>query len=231
MYIVWFLYGLYFLKLSWKYTKSEQDALFFYIFLGVLLGGRLWYILFYNFSWFLWDPVSLIRVWEGWMSFHGGFLWVCFALFLFSRKYYKNLWKVSDDIAMIIPVGLFFGRIGNYINKELLGFEYSWPLTVITSTGSYFPSPLVEALLEWGVIFVVFHFLLKRPAFAGQFAALFLILYWVFRTGVELFIRTPDVHIWYYFWFLTQWSFLSIPMIFVWVVLYLYLSKKIYAKQ
>jgi len=229
MYIVWFLYGLYFLKSTWKFSKNEIDFLFFYIFLWVLLWWRIWYMLFYSFWWLLADPLTLLRIWEWWMSFHGGFLWVCVALYTYSQKYKKAFWSSADILAMIIPVWLFFGRIGNYINKELLGFEYNWPFAVVTSTGSFFPSPLVEAFLEWGVIFIVFHYILKKPSFSWQFAALFITLYGVFRTFVELFIRSPDEHIWYYFWFFTQWSFLSIPMILGGCCLYYFLSQKKYA--
>jgi phosphatidylglycerol:prolipoprotein diacylglycerol transferase len=225
MYIIGFLYGLWALKKTWKYTEKQRESLFLYIFLGVLLWWRLGYILFYNFSSYLQQPLSILKVWEWWMSFHGGFLWVACALYLFTRKNKLSFWNLSDDIAKIIPVGLFFWRIGNYINKELLWFEYSWTLAVVTGTWSYFPSPLLEALLEWLLIFIILNVIIKTPRFAWQFAALFLLLYWISRTFVELFIRTPDEQIWYYFWFLTQWSLLSIPMIIIWVMLYYYLSK------
>jgi phosphatidylglycerol:prolipoprotein diacylglycerol transferase len=226
MYIIWFLYWVWALKKTWKYSEKQRDSLFFYIFLGVILWWRLWYTLFYNFSEYIFSPISILKVWEWGMSFHWWFLWVVIALFLFTRKNKLKFWSLSDDIATIIPVGLFFGRIGNYINKELLWFEYSWFLAVTTQTGSYFPSPLIEALLEWLVIFIVLNYIIKIPKFPGQFAALFLILYWVLRTWVELFMRVPDSHLWYYFWFLTQGSVLSIPMIIIWWVLYYYLSQQ-----
>lgn len=225
MYALWFIYGVYALKKTQKYTQKQQESIFIYIFLGVLLGWRIWYILFYNLESYISSPASIFKVWEWWMSFHWGFLWVCIALYLFSRRNAISFWSLSDDIAKIIPVWLFFGRLGNYINKELLWFEYSWPLAVSVWSSSYFPSPLVEALWEWVLIFILFTFLLKRPKFAGQFAALFLVFYWTVRTLVELFIRTPDTHIGYYFWFITQWSLLSFPMIVAGIGLYYYLSK------
>ncbi len=225
MYVLGFLYGVYYLKKFSLYTVKQQEDLFLYVFLWVVLWGRLWYVLFYNLSAYLSDPLSILRVWDGWMSFHGWFLWVVAALYIFSRRNKLEFWSLSDTIAMIIPIWLFFGRIGNYINKELLGFEYSWPLAVVTSLGSYFPSPLMEALLEWAVMFIIFHYILKKPSFTGQFAALFLILYGTFRTFVEICIRTPDPQIGYYFWFLTQWSLLSIPMILAWALIYKKLSK------
>ncbi len=229
MYVIWFLYWVWAIKKTWKYTEKQRDLLFLYIFIGVVLWWRLWYILFYNLSEYISSPLSIIKVWEWWMSFHWWFIWVVLALYLFSRKNSLILWDIWDDIAKIIPVWLFFGRIWNYINKELLGFEYIGPLAVVTTNGSYFPSPLVEALLEWVLIFIILNIVLKKPAFLWQFTALFLIIYWMSRTIVEIFIRTPDEQIWYYFWFLTQWSLLSIPMIILWWFLYFYLVKK-YAK-
>lgn len=226
MYVIWFLYWVWALKKTWKYSENQCDSLFLYVFIGVVLWWRLWYIIFYNLSAYISDPLSLIRVWEWGMSFHWWFLWVIIALFYFSWENKINFWNLSDEIAKIIPVGLFFGRIWNYINKELLWFEYSWPLAVSLNWVMYFPSPLIEALLEWFIIFIILNPILQRPRFAGQFASLFLILYWLFRIIVELFIRIPDTHIGYYFWFLTQWSLLSIPMIIVWGILYYYLSKK-----
>jgi len=226
MYIIGFLYGVWYLKKYSRYTPAQQESLFLYIFIGTIVWGRLWYVLFYNLSTYLSSPMDIFRVWDGGMSFHWWFLWVVLAMYIFSLREKIHFWSLTDTIAMIIPVGLFFGRIWNYINKELLGFEYSWPLAVVTAAGSYFPSPLLEALWEWAFIFILFHFILKKPAFAGQFASLFLIIYGTVRTLIELFIRTPDVQIWYYYGFLTQWSLLSIPMIILWGSLYYYLSKQ-----
>jgi len=228
MYVIGFLYWVWYLKKYSHYSQTQQEWLFLYTFLGTVIWGRLWYVLFYNLSYYINFPTDIFKVWDGWMSFHGWFLWVVIALFLFSRKYKLKFWSLTDTIAMIIPVWLFFGRIWNYINKELLGFEYSGPLAVNTNSASYFPSPLVEALWEWLFVFILFYFILKKPSFSGQFASLFLIIYWVVRTFVELFIRTPDPQIWYYFGYITQWSLLSLPMIVIWIYLYFYLKNKNY---
>lgn len=226
MYVLGFLYGIWAIKKTAKYTSSQRDNLFFAIFLWVIIWGRLGYMLFYDIWTLLSSPLSLIRIWDGWMSFHGGMIWVIVALYLFSRFSKVSFLSLSDDIAKIIPVWLFFGRIWNYLNKELLGFPYEGFLAVQTAEGSFFPSPLIEALLEGMVIFVILNYCIKKIRFPGQLASLFLILYGAFRTFVELYIRTPDEHIGYYFWFFTQWSFLSIPMILVWIILYIYLSQK-----
>jgi len=225
MYILGFLYGIWAIKRTKKYTDSQRESLFIYIFAWVILWGRIWYILFYNLENYLATPLDILKVWEWWMSFHGWVIWVIIALYLFSKKVKLSFLEITDDIAAIIPVALFFWRIWNYLNKELLWFAYSWPLAVTTQTGSYFPSPLVEALLEWIVLFFILRYFYAHKSFHGQIWSLFLIFYGIFRTLVEIFIRTPDEQIWYYFWFLTQWSLLSIPMILLWVFFYVYLGK------
>ena len=231
MYAIWFLYGVWYLKKYSNYTSAQQESLFLYVFMGTILWGRLWYVLFYNFSLYLSNPWDILKIWDGWMSFHGWFLWVVIALYIFSLRQKVRFWKLADIIAMIIPVGLFFGRLGNYLNKELLWFEYTGPLAVVTVKWSYFPSPLLEATGQWAFIFILFYFILKKPAFAGQFAALFLILYGTIRTIIEIYIRTPDAQIGYYFGFITQWSILSVPMIAIWLGLYYYLRKQNYATK
>jgi len=231
MYALGFLYWVWYLKKYSSYTPAQQESLFLYAFLGTIIGWRLWYVLFYNLESYLRTPLDILRIWDGWMSFHGGFLWVVIAVLIFSLRNKIRFWNLADTIAMIIPVGLFFGRIGNYINKELLGFEYVGPLAVVTSSWSYFPSPLVQAAGEWLLIFVLFHYILKKPRFSGQFAALFLIIYSLVRIFVELFVRTPDTQIGYYYWFITQWSLLSFPMLAAGLFLYYYLSQKNYASK
>lgn len=225
MYILWFLYGILYLKKFSSYTQKQRDALFFYIFMGVVLWGRIWYIVFYNFQSFFSDPLVLFRIWEGGMSFHGWLIWVCLSIIIFSQKYKLSLWKLADFISLIIPVWLFFGRIGNYLNKELLWFPYTGFLAVETQSGSFFPSPLVEAFLEGIVLFLILHFFARKKCFPGYLTSLFFIFYGIFRTWVELFIRTPDAHIGYYLWFLTQGSFLSIPMIIIGFCMYFFLKK------
>lgn len=225
MYALGFLYGVWALKRTWKYTIKQREGLFFCLFLGVILWGRLWYVLFYNVSHFIVHPLEVFMLWNGGMSFHGWLIWVTLATVFFARKNKIPILQLGDHLAMIAPFGLFFGRIWNYLNKELLGFPYEGPLAVQTSQWSFFPSPLVEAATEWFIIFIILNFILKKPAFQGQFIALFLILYWVFRSVIETWIRTPDPEVWYIFWFLTQWSILSLPMIIAGGALYYYFRK------
>ena len=226
MYVLAFLFGIWYLKHTKRYTDKEREVLFLYSFLWVLLGGRIGYMIFYSFESLRENFFTLFKVWEWWMSFHGWFLWVCVALLFFSFQYHKNLWIVADDIAIIAPIGIFLGRIWNYLNKELLGFPYDGWLAVKTSEWSFFPSPLLEAFFEGIILALILFFVQKYKSFHWQIAVLFFIFYWLFRTFIELFVRTPDAHIWYHFWFLTQGSFLSIPMILAWVILYIHIRKK-----
>ena len=231
MYVLAFISWYFILWKQKKYSQVELESLFLYVFLWVLIGWRLWYVLFYNPSLLL-EVRSEIPFWwvlafhEWGMSFHGWLLWVILALIYFSKKYNKSLLTSFDNIAPLAALWIFFGRIGNYINKELLGFPYEWPLAVITSEGSFFPSPLFQALTEGLLLFIILIYIACRKRFTWQVGSVFLIWYWVFRTITELFIRTPDAHIGYHFWFLTHGSLLSIPMIVAWMYLYRYLSKK-----
>jgi phosphatidylglycerol:prolipoprotein diacylglycerol transferase len=231
MYILGFLYGIWALKKSWNYTKDQRESLFLYIFLGVILWGRLWYVLFYNLSYYIATPLEIFAVWNGGMSFHGGLLGVIVAASIFSRKEKTPYLRLADDLALIAPVWIFFGRIWNYLNKELLWFPYNGFFAVETSAGSFFPSPLVEALLEWVVLFCLVQYIFSRKSsyFYGKIAASFLILYAVFRAGIELFIRSPDAHIGYALWALSRGFLLSGVMIFFGVLLY-FLARKKYAK-
>ncbi len=226
MYVLGFLYGIWAIKKTGKYKTSQVDDLFIYIFAWVILWWRLWYVLFYNPSEYLSSPLDIFKVWEWWMSFHGWMLGVILASYIFSKRNKVSFLMVMDHIATIVPVGLFLGRIWNYLNKELLWFPYDGFLSVKTNSWSFFPSPLVEALLEGIFIFFILHFVAQKQKFSGQLAFLFLILYGVFRILVELFIRTPDIQIGYYFGFITQGSILSGIMLIGGILLYLYFQKK-----
>jgi len=216
---------IYLLIKSRKYFTNKQiDDLFFYLFLWVLLWWRLWYILFYDLSFYLANPLDIFKIWNWWMSFHGWMTWVTLAIYYFSKVRNKNFLKVSDEIVLFVPIGLFFGRIWNYINKELLWFEYYWFLAVELWNKSYFPSTLLEAFLEWIILLIILLFISNRKKYLWQIWVYFLIFYWVFRFLIE-FIRTPDPQIGYIFWFITMWQILSLFMIIFWFFLSFYLSK------
>lgn len=228
MYALWFIAWYYYILKKNIIKKDELESLFFYVFLWVVLWGRIWYILFYDFSTYIETPLSIWKVWEWWMSFHGWFLGVVWSVFLFARKYNISFWKIIDELAVIVPVWIWLGRIGNYLNKELLWFAHYTGAFAVEKNGiSYFPSPLLEAVLEGFVLLILLYFINKYKTFFWQTSAYFLIFYGSFRTIVELFFRTPDAHIWYIMWFFTLGSLLSIPMVVVWIILLFILRKNV----
>ncbi|MDD3608789.1 MAG: prolipoprotein diacylglyceryl transferase [Halothiobacillaceae bacterium] len=198
------------------WTAAEIDDLIFYAALGVVLGGRIGYVLFYHLPSFLADPLMLLRVWEGGMSFHGGLLGVLIATALFARKTGRAFFTVTDFIAPLVPVGLFAGRIGNFINGELWGAPTSLPWGMVfphVDALPRHPSMLYEAALEGVVLFLLLWWFSARPRPRMAVSGLFLLAYGSFRFLVEN-VRMPDAHIGY-LWadWLTMGMLLSLPMI------------------
>jgi len=208
------------IKSNPEWNLNHVDDLIFYGALGAVLGGRLGYLLFYNFSIFASNPLSFFNFQNGGMSFHGGFLGVLLAMLLFNRKSKFSFFQTTDFIAPLIPLGLAFGRIGNYINGELWGniTESSWGVYAPDQSGIWalrYPTQLYEAFLEGLVLFIVLWiFSSKNPPIRST-SALFIILYGFFRFIIE-FIRAPDSHLGYLaFEWLTMGQLLSLPMILI----------------
>ncbi|HCK81356.1 MAG TPA: prolipoprotein diacylglyceryl transferase [Candidatus Competibacter sp.] len=205
------------------WSAAEVDDLVFYIALGVILGGRIGYILFYGLGSFWQNPLSLFRIWEGGMSFHGGFLGVLAALVLFDRKYRRGFWPTADFIAPLVPPGIFFGRIGNFINGELWGrvTDLPWGM-VFQQTGDGLPrhpSQLYEAALEGVTLFVVVWLFSAKPRPTMAVSGVFALIYGIFRFLVE-FVRQPDPQLGYLaFGWLTMGQVLSLPLIAVGILL------------
>lgn len=206
----------------WNNKKVED--LIFYGALGVVLGGRIGYTLFYNFSSFIDDPISIFYIWKGGMSFHGGFLGVITAYFIFARKNGMSFFQVSDFMAAMIPIGLGAGRIGNFINKELIGRPMEASLPWAMDYGDQIarhPSSLYQALSEGLILFIIvwIYSSRKRPLMAVS--AVFVIAYGSLRFITESF-RTPDSHIGFIaFDWLTMGQLLSLPMILVGLAVYI----------
>ncbi len=204
------------------WTAQQVDDMVFYGALGVILGGRLGYILFYNFSVFIADPLMIFRVWQGGMSFHGGLLGVLVALWLFNRKYQKGYWNIVDFAAPMIPLGLGAGRIGNFINAELWGKPTDLPWGMIFPAAGpqpRHPTPLYEALLEGLALFVIVWLYSSRPRPTMAVSGVFAIGYSLFRMVVEFF-RLPDSHIGYLaFGWLTMGMLLSLPLLAIGILL------------
>jgi phosphatidylglycerol:prolipoprotein diacylglycerol transferase len=221
MYAIWFMSWYYIIKKRAIISAEKMDDLFFYIFLWVVLWWRFWYVLFYNISEYISHPLSIFKFWEWWMSFHGWVIGVILAMYLFSRKHKINFLVLSDQITLILPIWLWLWRIWNYLNKELLWYSsYNWFLSVEKNWVGYFPSSLVESLLEGLVLYFILLYFYNKSHKSWQIAALFLIFYWLFRIIVEMFFRMPDSQIWYILWYFTMWELLSFPMFIIWIVLY-----------
>jgi phosphatidylglycerol:prolipoprotein diacylglycerol transferase len=198
-------------------TKDDVADLVFYGAMGVVLGGRLGYILFYNLGFYLNNPLKLFAVWEGGMSFHGGILGVILAFLLFAHRKKLSFLTLIDMAALCSPVGLGLGRIGNFINGELYGrpTNVAWGMVFPGSDGlARHPSQLYEAFLEGIVLFIIVRVISRCPYPAGVSAWTFVAGYGLFRFIVEFF-RQPDVQIGLYFGMFSQGQLLSLPMFLI----------------
>lgn len=206
---------------SYKTLETHFENLNMVLILSVIIGGRLGYVLFYNFSYYLTHPYEILATWNGGMSFHGA----CIALFIggfwFCKKKGIHFWKAADIYVATIPIGLGLGRIGNFINEELYGRVTDSPLGIIFPSGGPLPrhpSQLYEAFLEGFILFIILWTLRKKPWQNrqlwphGSICALFFICYGVFRIIVENF-RQPDQHIGFIFQTVTMGQLLSGVMI------------------
>lgn len=228
MYAIGFISGYFILQKRKIFTKEQLESLLLYIFFWVLIGGRIGYVFFYNLSYFLEYPSKIFSTWEWGMSFHGWVIGVIIAMYLFTRRHKIRFLLIADEVTSILPIGIGLGRIGNYINGELLWYSpYVWPFSVIQNWIPHFPSTLLEAILEWVVLFVILAFLHRYKSFHGQIASMFLFSYGIMRFFIEFF-RLPDAHIWYLFWtnWITMWHILTLPMILIGGILYFYFQNR-----
>jgi phosphatidylglycerol:prolipoprotein diacylglycerol transferase len=202
----------------WAITRQQIDDFLFWAIIAVIVGGRLGYVLFYNPGFFLAHPLDVFAVWRGGMSFHGGLIGVAVAIVLVARQQGIRLLALSDIIAAAAPIGLFLGRIANFINGELFGRPSDVPWAVVFPGGGAeprHPSQLYEAGLEGLVLFLLLWALayrtraLERP---GMLTGVFLGGYGVARVIVELY-RTPDAHIGFLAWGTTMGQWLSLPLL------------------
>lgn len=220
------------------WTADMIGDLVFYVALGVILGGRLGYVIFYGLPRFLDDPLWALRLWEGGMSFHGGLLGVIVAMGTFTYHYRKNFFDVMDFIAPLVPPGLFFGRIGNFIGGELWGRPVAnpdYPLAMVFPHVDMLPrhpSQLYEAALEGLVLFVLLWWYTSRPRPRMAASGLFLVGYGVARFIVEFF-RQPDADKGFIFFdWMTMGQILTVPMIFggLFVMLLAYRNTGVHAR-
>jgi phosphatidylglycerol:prolipoprotein diacylglycerol transferase len=204
------------------WTARDLDDALFYGILGTIVGGRLGYVLFYKLHDYLADPAAILRVWEGGMSFHGGFLGVVAGMWLFARTHRKHWLDVTDSIAPLVPLGLACGRLGNFINGELWGraTDVSWAMVFPqVDRVPRHPSQLYEFALEGVVLFLILWWYSAKPRPRGAVSALFLMGYGMFRFGVE-FTREPDSFLGFLAGGMTMGQWLSLPMIAAGAALY-----------
>lgn len=206
-------------------TRDDIGDLIFYAALGVVLGGRLGYVLFYGMDRLLENPLWIVQVWDGGMSFHGGLVGVLLAALWFARKKGLAFFTLTDFVAPLVPIGLGAGRLGNFINAELPGrittLPWGMPFPGMGPEPRH-PSALYEAALEGLVLFVVLWWVSAKPRARGLISGLFLVLYGLFRFGVE-FVRLPDAHIGFIaFGWVTMGMLLTLPMILAGVALMLW---------
>jgi phosphatidylglycerol---prolipoprotein diacylglyceryl transferase len=209
-------------------TREQLDDLVFYAVLGVILGGRLGYVLFYKPGYYFTHPLEILAVWHGGMSFHGGFLGVLAAMGFAAHRHRLNWWALMDFVAPLCPIGLAAGRLGNFINGELWGRVTTLPWGMVFPGAGPLPrhpSELYEFALEGVTLFAFLWWFSSKPRPRGQVSALFLIGYGSFRFIAE-FAREPDDFLGYLALHLSMGQWLSLPMILAGIVLFAWSSRR-----
>jgi phosphatidylglycerol---prolipoprotein diacylglyceryl transferase len=204
---------------------AQADDMLFYLIVGLLIGARIGYVLFYNLEAYLAAPWEIFFVWYGGMSFHGGLIGMVISGYLFARQRHVNFLELADIGALAAPIGLLLGRIGNFINCELFGRVTTAPWGIVFPAGGNLPrhpSQLYEAFFEGLVLFCLLWFSRTRITRYGQVLALFLVGYGVFRFSIEFF-REPDPQLGFLFHWLTMGQILCAFMILTGVLLFVYL--------
>ena len=230
-YIFGIMFGWIYCKKKLIYDKKILDlfdGLINYLIIGIIVGGRLGYIVIYNLDYYLANISEILMIWKGGMSFHGGLVGIVVSTFIFSKKNNVNAFIFLDLIAIVAPIGIFLGRISNFINSELYGKESDifWSVKFLAVDEIYrHPSQIYEAIFEGIVLFLILNYLYKKKVFInpGVISSIFLILYSVFRIIIEYF-REPDIQLGYLIFNLTMGQIVSI--IFLIFGIYLFFKKK-----
>ena len=216
-------------KTNLKFNLEEFDDLISYLIISIIIGGRLGYIIFYNPTYYISNPLDIIKIWEGGMSFHGALIGIIIGTHLFSLKKNIPTFFLLDVIACVSPIGIFLGRIANFVNGELVGkiTNVTWSVVFPAIDNlSRHPSQLYEAILEGLVLFILLNsFIFYQKYKIGTCSYLFLIFYGVFRVISEIF-REPDPQLGYFFNFLSMGTILSLFMIVFGLIIFNNLRKK-----
>jgi len=199
-----------------NFKLNDFDDLISYLIISIIAGGRIGYVIFYNFEYYISNPLEIIKVWEGGMSFHGALIGIIIGTYLFSKKRGVPTFFMLDIIACVAPIGIFFGRIANFINAELIGkvTNVSWSVIFpLVDTLPRHPSQLYEAMLEGIILFLILNILIfKKKYKIGSSSCLFLIFYGIFRVISEIF-REPDTQVGYLLDLFSMGTILSFFMI------------------
>ncbi len=213
---------------DYKFDLKDFDDLITYIIISIILGGRLGYVIFYNLDYYIINPLEIIKIWEGGMSFHGALIGIVIGTLIFAKKKRIKTLFFLDVIACVSPIGIFFGRIANFINGELIGkiTNVSWSVIFPKiDMKPRHPSQLYEAFLEGFLLFVILNLLItKKNYVTGTCAYMFLIVYGIFRIFSEIF-REPDAQIGYVFNLFSMGTILSFAMIIVGLTIFNILEK------
>jgi phosphatidylglycerol:prolipoprotein diacylglycerol transferase len=204
--------------------NEKFDDYITYLVIGMIIGGRLGYIIFYNFSYYINNFFDIFKVWEGGMSFHGGLIGIIIASILFSKKHNQDSFLYMDLVSLVAPIGIFFGRLANFINSELYGTptDIPWAVTFIQVDNlSRHPSQLYEAILEGIILFIILMYFknkdyLKKP---GLISGLFLIFYSIFRFFIE-FVRVPDEQLGHLIFELSMGQIISLIFFVIGIILF-----------
>ena len=194
--------------------KYKFDDFITYIILGIIFGGRLGYVLIYDFNYYINNPLDIFKIWQGGMSFHGGLLGIIFVSVIFAKKNKQNPFKYLDIVSLVSPIGIFFGRLSNFINSELYGTvtDLPWAVKFIKIDNLYrHPSQLYEAIFEGIILFMILVYYKKKDflKFPGMISGIFLIFYSLFRFFIE-FVRVPDEQLGYMIFNLTMGQIISL---------------------
>jgi len=229
-YICAFILGSFIIKKlnndSYRLISDDKiDKFFIWAIIGVILGGRIGYVLFYQTNLFFTKPTYILKIWNGGMSFHGGLIGMILSIYLFSLKYKLQFFYLSDLVSLVAPIGLFLGRISNFINTELYGRVTDFPLAIIyplIDKNPRHPSQLYEAFFEGIILFIILlYYFGKKPQkfIIGNISGLFLIFYSIFRFLIE-YLREPDFHLGLVFYYFSMGQLLCIPFLLagIWIL-------------
>ena len=228
-YIFTFIFGSILIKKLNKKSLNnlsdiQIDKFFVWAVLGVIIGGRVGYVLFYQLQLFFQDPLYIFQIWKGGMSFHGGLIGMILAIYLFAKQNNLSFFYLSDLVSIVAPIGLFLGRISNFINTELYGRVTDFPFAFIyplIDNNPRHPSQLYEAFFEGVVLFIILYLIFiknSKKYSAGIISAYFLILYSIFRFLIE-FLREPDLHLGLYLNYFSMGQILCIPILFAGILI------------